>query len=124
VNPDPKNECGHRPEDTNCQTWFCIQNILISASCDFKGDDWPCKKTNCDTTVDEGEWEVLQVARYTENCGSGEPVEPHLWVELWAGCESCGPHSYNSACDTDYCGPELEIWSTQERGTRRKCGCP
>ena len=39
-------ECGHTESDVNCQSDYCIINSFSSASCDYKGPDWPCWKKN------------------------------------------------------------------------------
>lgn len=122
---DRLDECGHMPGDVNCQQWFCIANDVNTAACDFRGYDWPCHKMNCNCTADENNPEIVQTARYTRGlCGSGEPVVKVPYLELWCGCESCGPHSYDKACVPAECPDHLPFWFSRTKGTKRKCGCP
>ena len=116
-------ECGHNATDPNgapCATNWCIENHLVSATCDYKGPDWPCPKSRCNTTpVEPWACEVYQIFR-AGPC-SGGTVEWVTWKKLYYGCYSCLlNHSFKS-CETTGCGG---TYTGQDlRGTKKKCGC-
>jgi len=120
-------ECGHWANDPNgnaCFTTECIQNILHTATCDYKGPDWPCKKSNCNTTLvlDPDLHSVHQLV-HDSPCPGGT-VNWILWNQFYEGCISCYEQvPTRKACQTACCefNPISEIW----RGELYQCGsCP
>lgn len=97
-------ECYHEANDVNCATNKCLMNVLSSASCEWKGYDWPCSKMHCD--ADEDFWGDPQVVQYVIDINDpnvtcpGGPVEFELWYEFWWGCEICWPEWGDVACVT------------------------
>lgn len=116
-------ECGHKKDDTWCQSDWCIENILLTASCDYKGDDWPCKKSRCNTTVDAG-WAVWQTFR-AKSCSGGGLVIYSDWQVVWHGCDTCNDYHIRSACETSggyTCDFPARFLGSDYRGTKHKCG--
>jgi len=118
-------ECGHSPDDpigTPCATNWCIKNVLNSATCNYKGADWPCLNTNCDTAIDLGALgEVFQRAFYAD-CPGGYVTRDPEWI-LWSGCIGCGMHGYDSSYKVGSCSETNPQGPGQWRGYKYKCGC-
>ncbi len=119
-------ECYHLetdPNSTPCSTTKCIQNILTSATCDYKGDDWPCRKSRCDTTflypLEPGE--IIQIVHQT-SCPGGT-VDWEIWYKIYEGCTGCWLQQppYEKACEVSWCdfNPTDEVYY---RGYKKECG--
>lgn len=116
-------ECGHRPGDTECATNWCIKNVLNSATCDHKGDDWPCTKSNCNTsTVSPHEDEITQyeIAYLGPGSCPGGTVNFVPWKTLYYGCTTCSSFTWKISCETSSCSGSIEY--TFERGDKKECG--
>jgi len=119
-------ECYHpygAPNGAPCLTYQCIENIFITATCDYKGHDWPCTKSRCNTWYSEtGGAEWAQVV-HNSPCPGGI-VYYYPWGQFWYGCDGCytvGP--INLACVVSSCVNNPILGSYLERPERRKqCG--
>jgi hypothetical protein len=117
-------ECGHSPFDpigTPCAIDWCIKDVLDTSTCDYDPDS-PCFKSDCDTTIDLSKpGEVFQRA-YTAACPGGTVTKDIEWM-LFAGCNDCDWHGYDSSCKTGSCNG-VPMGDGQWRGDAYKCGCP
>jgi len=116
-------ECGHyagAPSGIPCSTDWCIINVLNSAGCDYKGPDWPCKKSKCNTTaVLPYEDEITQYVIRPSNCPGGT-VDWTTWRVLYYGCYSCGWTTYQKSCETFGCPGSVDY--SLGRGVKKQCG--
>jgi len=119
-------ECGHGPYDpngTSCLTDLCIWNELASASCSYKGPDWPCNKSRCDTmTVFPWEPEITQIV--LDSPCPGGTVNWEVWKRIYWGCgyTTCLPVRYRKACETNSCVYNPIEESLDHIGSKRECG--
>lgn len=118
-------ECGHYvgdPNGTPCKTDWCIVNEVSSATCDHKGWDWPCAKSNCETDLLLEQPELTQY-KISQACPP-QKVQWEFWFKTYHGCGiwSCaGDLPYEKACVTQVCaGVPIRIY---HRGIKKKCGC-
>ena len=115
-------ECGHTQSDILCQGWYCIRNSIVSASCDYKGDDWPCRKSKCNTSPD-GNLKSRQAIVLASFCPEvGQPVVYTEAIRLYFGCSDCTGEPYTAACWTGDCRGDL--LGIEESYQKYKCGCP
>ena len=116
-------ECGHREGDTECATNWCIKNVLSSATCDHKGDDWPCTKSRCNTRLVTYENELTQYEIVYLGSGScpGGTVNFVPWETLYYGCRTCSSVTWTVSCETSSCSGSVEY--IYDRGHKKKCGC-
>ena len=96
-----------------------------TASCWWKGADWPCNKVKCDTKEDF--WEDDEVIQYViENeyvtCPGGVVEYEPLYV-LWQGCELCVPHWGLVSCMTTLSNCPGEPKRPVGIGIKKVCGC-
>ena len=125
--PTIQYECGHEESSTNCDTSYCMKNVLDTATCDFHGEPWPCDKRNCDTAPD-GDLHAVEQTEYllTGICPTGgDPVVPTHWVTYYHGCGgSCWANTFNAACQIDTCDTSSPMGDPAYLGQKYKCGCP
>ena len=121
-------ECHHwatDPNGTPCSTIECIKNVMNTATCDYKGDDWPCRKSRCDTTlVDplDPPGEIIQTI-HDSPC-TGGTVDWETWKELHYGCtEGCWLQAYTKSCEVFWCADNPIPGRGGPRGSKKKCGC-
>ena len=120
-------ECHHWESDPNgtpCSTVECIENVLNSATCDYKGDDWPCKRSNCDTTLADGipaPGEVIQTI-HDSPC-TGGTVDWELWYEHYYGCIGCWIGGTLKSCEVFWCEDDPIPGRGGPRGLKKECGC-
>jgi len=118
-------ECGHLTgeEGETCATDWCITNCLTTATCDYKGDDWPCGKSHCDTAVMIPMVPASVQLLYAAPCPGGTthfvPV-----TTVWYGCgDYCNGILIRKACDIFWCGG-TEPFGVGTVGFKSECGCP
>jgi|GEM_PF-3270415 len=117
-------ECGHGPNDVNCQSDYCILNSYSGSSCDYMGPDWPCLKKHCDTAPDNDLKACEQMVLHTSDCPTGG--DPVIYTDEWwiyHGCgDYCAGRAWQGACIIDRCYGD--IWFFKYTGQKYKCGCP
>ena len=118
-------ECGHHvgdPNGTPCASNWCIRTYLNTATCDYKGPDWPCVGLQCDTDL---VWPLLPEYIQEEVNGPclGVPgnVNWQTWMWTHMGCDFCAHLPHNKACETFGCiGPAERVYL---RANKMECGC-
>jgi len=117
-------ECSHWEDDPDgapCSTIECILNLMYTASCSYKGSDWPCDKSRCDTlTVSPWEPEQIQIIHVSPCPGGIVFWEDWKEMEIYWGCATCILHLYQKACETNNCF--FNPFQNYERGSRNECG--
>lgn len=118
-------ECYHLQSDTNgtpCSTTKVIENILVSATCDFHPTATGSK--NCNVKVGEGV-ELVQIYHKNVSCPGGN-VNWQDWITIYIGCGSeCGPSSespYQVSCVTSPTTGSYD--GSDTRGQHKVIGCP
>ena len=118
-------ECGHYENDIYCNSNWCIDNIVVNmATCNYKGHDWPCNKSKCDTYIVPNEFGTAQLKKAVENCPTGgEPVNLSIIITIYVGCSTdCITGHGEAACIIESCdGDLIDVSAT---GAKTKCGCP
>jgi len=117
-------ECHHWYDDPNgtpCSTIECIKNVMDTATCDYKGDDWPCGKSRCDTTLVDGlPCEVMQTV-HDSPCTGGY-VDWVTWKKLYYGCTHCYAMHWRKSCEVFWCEDDPIEGRGGPRGYKKKCG--
>jgi hypothetical protein len=127
---DTQYECGHDEDSTNCEAFYCIKNVLNTATCDYFGEDWPCQKRNCDTANDGSLPAVVQTTYNLADpfypCPTGgDPIVFTPWVTYYHGCaSSCWANSIDKACAIESCDTSDPMDDPSFIGQKYKCGCP
>ena len=124
-------ECHHWDSDPNgypCSTVECIQNVLSTASCDYKGDNWPCKKVRCNTNyVLPFQGNVMQTI-HSSPCPGGIVDWVIVWDQFYMDldCSSCIPQPPgHKACEVGGCANNPIPGRGGPRGFKLECGsCP
>jgi len=118
-------ECYHGKDDPNgtpCLRITCIQNVLNSATCDYKGPDWTCPKSRCDTTwVFPLQGEIIQTI-HDSPC-TGGTVNRQIWKSLYYGCTGCNLQPWQKSCEVFWCANNPIPDLGGPRGDKKKCGC-
>lgn len=103
--------------------------VADTASCTSKGNDWPCKKANCDTKFapgDDPEVKQYRVFGFGVSCQGG-PVEFEVWFKTWWGCDDyCFLGSTHSiACETSpgNCLLGQMEYLGKSEAYKKICGC-
>jgi hypothetical protein len=120
-------ECHHGASDSNgtpCLTDTCIENMMDTNTCDYKGPDWPCPKSRCDTWR-VFPWEPALVQIIHNSTCPGGTVNWEIWHQFYEGCTSCVEQEpITKACQTNSCAHNPYPVKNR-RGSRRECGkCP
>jgi hypothetical protein len=125
--PITQYECWHDRNSTECDSAYCLKNVLDTATCDNHGDSWPCDKRNCNTAPDGSLPAIIQT-NYLQTgvCPTGgDPVVYSHWQTYTHGCGStCWDNTWNKACGVETCDTGSPIGEPNKRGQKYKCGCP
>jgi len=116
-------ECEHTPQDIYCQINGCIEDVLDTATCDYKGDNWPCGKSKCHTVpVTPHLPAIIQYVRIPSDCPGGGLINYIPWITTyWGTCTSCGvQQAYWIACQTYGCVGPLD--HVNNRYDKLECG--
>jgi len=124
-------ECFHPEPDPPplepCDQTHCIENVMMTASCDAFPHRLGPPKCNTFETLEEGQ--IVQTLYFLPIpliCNTTSPGDYHLWTRTFHGCgTTCVQTPHWVRCDTGPCGGIMVPGSDVPRGKKKACNaCP
>jgi len=125
--PGPKwwYECGHTSDEDGhpCATDWCIRNCLTGPTCDYKGPEWPCGKSHCDTAIVIPLLPAIVQLTYVAPCAGGTTHFVPAATVMYGCWDDCNGIIYTKACEIFWCGGGTPS-GVDAKGWTMECGCP